>query len=55
MSKSVKCLSTKKPAAKRKAPGILPSQKWLKEHGYGGLVAAMRKHPEAFAHIKQRV
>jgi hypothetical protein len=44
----------KKPAAKHKAPGLLPSPRWLKANGYGGLVRAMRKHPDAFAHIKQQ-
>jgi len=40
--------------AKRKAPGILPSPKELKAMGHGDLVKVMRKHPEAFAHIRQR-
>ena len=30
--------------------GVLPSQAWLREHGYGGLVAIMSKHPRLFAH-----
>jgi hypothetical protein len=38
----------------KKAPGILPSPKWLTSHGYHGLYSAMRKHPERFAHIRQR-
>ncbi len=55
MRKSVKKLCAKKKAAKaRKTPGILPSPQWLRDNGYGGLVEAMRKHPEAFAHIEQR-
>jgi hypothetical protein len=42
-----------KPKARRKIDGILPSPKWLQSHGGGGLVRAMREHPEAFAHIPQ--
>ena len=41
------------PKASRKIDGILPSPKWLQSHGGGGLVRAMREHPEAFAHIPQ--
>jgi len=37
----------------KKAPGILPSVNWLLNHGEQELVAAMSRHPEAFAHIKQ--
>ena len=44
---------SKSQKTKRMAPGVLPSPKWLKEHGYGGLVRAMQRHPEAFAHIRQ--
>ena len=36
-----------------KAGGILPSQTWLTRNGYSGLVAAIQKHPAAFAHIRQ--
>jgi hypothetical protein len=46
--------SAKKTPTKRMAPGVLPSPKWMKEHGYGYIVRAMQKHPEAFAHIKQQ-
>ncbi len=45
--------ATKKPAAKHKAAGLLPSRQWLRAHGHGSLVRAMRKHPDAFGHIKQ--
>ena len=38
---------------KRKTVGILPNPRWLREHGYSGLVQAMRKYPQAFAHIQQ--
>ena len=55
MRKSAKKVCAKRPAVKaKKAPGILPSPQWLKDNGYGGLVEAMREHPEAFAHIEQR-
>ncbi len=55
MRRSVKKRCAKRPAAKaKKAPGILPSPQWLRDNGYGGLVEAMRKHPEAFAHIEQQ-
>ena len=46
-------VKAKKHSAQRKAPGILPSPQWLKDNGYGGLVEAMRKNPEAFSHIEQ--
>lgn len=38
----------------KKAPGTLPSPKWLKTHGYEGLHRAMLQFPDAFAHISQR-
>ena len=38
---------------KRNAKGILPSTGWLQANGYHSLDDAMRKHPEAFAHIRQ--
>lgn len=36
-----------------KAVGVLPSDKWLKENGYGELVKVIHEHPEKFAHIQQ--
>lgn len=45
--------NVKKSSCKRKAPGMLPSPKWLKEHGYGELVKVMQKHPKDFSHIRQ--
>ena len=39
--------------AKKKINGMLPSEKWLKENGYSGLVEVMKKHPEKFAHVPQ--
>ena len=53
-AKQTSSRSAKAPAAKRKVSGMLPSPQWLKANGYGGLVRAMQKHPEAFAHIPQR-
>jgi ribosomal 50S subunit-associated protein YjgA (DUF615 family) len=32
---------------------VLPCRQWLRTHGHSSLDAAMHKHPEAFAHIKQ--
>jgi hypothetical protein len=37
----------------KKAPGLLPSPGWLQRNGWRGLDLMMRKHPKAFAHIKQ--
>ena len=37
----------------KRAPGILPSPKWLITNGYASLHGAMQRHPEAFAHIQQ--
>jgi hypothetical protein len=39
----------------REYDGILPSWKWLKEHGYGGLASALYRCPEMFAHIKRMI
>jgi hypothetical protein len=33
--------------------GVLPCKKWITEHGYHGLVAAISQHPDLFAHIPQ--
>lgn len=33
--------------------GVLPHGKWLTRNGYNGLEQAMRRQPEAFAHIEQ--
>ena len=32
----------------------LPNVDWLNHNGLSGLMHAMRYHPEAFAHIKQK-
>jgi hypothetical protein len=32
---------------------VLPSHKWLHEHGHSNLVNMIQKHPERFVHIKQ--
>jgi len=40
---------------KRKAVEILPSPSWLVRNGYYGIYDAMRKYPEAFAHIQQEI
>ena len=39
---------------RRKAPGTLPSDKWLSSHGFHYIARAKQKHPEAFTHILQR-
>jgi hypothetical protein len=33
--------------------GVLPRRKWLGENGYWGLVGAIQRCPERFAHIEQ--
>ena len=37
----------------KKNGGTLPSSKWLREHDYGGLYAAMKSYPNKFFHIKR--
>jgi hypothetical protein len=34
--------------------GVLPNQIWLRGNGYGGLMGAIQRYPERFAHIKQK-
>ena len=44
------------PVAERlaaKNDDLLPSHKWLRRHRYGGLVHALKKNSERFAHIQQ--
>ena len=38
----------------RDCGGVLPNQKWLMENGYSRLANAIYKHPERFAHIRQK-
>jgi hypothetical protein len=38
----------------KKNGGIVPGSTWLFEHNYSALYKAMRKHPEAFAHIPRK-
>ncbi len=38
----------------KKAPGVLPSPRWLNTNGYSGLVDCMKRAPNNFAHIEQR-
>jgi hypothetical protein len=38
---------------KNKKGMLLPSNKWLREHGLEELVRVMKKYPEKFAHIPQ--
>jgi hypothetical protein len=48
-----KAKSAAKKGARPKIGGSLPPPTWLRTHGYSGLETAMRRHPEAFAHIPQ--
>jgi hypothetical protein len=45
--------SNRKRQGKTQVNGLLPSQQWLEENGYGGLCEAMNRRPELFSHIKQ--